>query len=136
MRNINLIMFAQMILMFVLIILMSQIGNRLWMKNNSAKAIYIFPDQPVDNEMYTFRSLMSFFLLLNLLVPMDLSIETLFAKFFVVTTLKNDAEFVDLERSLETGEIAKCEVNNYDMLEDFAKVNHLFCDKTGTLTKN
>jgi P-type E1-E2 ATPase len=22
------------------------------------------------------------------------------------------------------------------MLEDFAQINHLFCDKTGTLTKN
>ena len=29
-----------------------------------------------------------------------------------------------------------CEVKNFTMTEDLGKVNHLFCDKTGTLTKN
>ena len=29
-----------------------------------------------------------------------------------------------------------CEVKNFTMTEDLGKVNHIFCDKTGTLTKN
>jgi len=43
---------------------------------------------------------------------------------------------VDLERSLQDGEIKKCEVKNLTMLEDLSRITHLFCDKTGTLTKN
>ena len=29
-----------------------------------------------------------------------------------------------------------CKVNNMDALEDLAQVKFMFCDKTGTLTKN
>lgn len=32
--------------------------------------------------------------------------------------------------------IVGCSVKNINVLDDFAKVNHIFCDKTGTLTKN
>lgn len=43
---------------------------------------------------------------------------------------------VDLERSCLDGEIKGCEVKNLTMLEDLSRITHLFCDKTGTLTKN
>ena len=43
---------------------------------------------------------------------------------------------VDFEKSCTDGELRGCEVNNMMMLEDLSKINQLFCDKTGTLTKN
>ena len=43
---------------------------------------------------------------------------------------------VDGEKSEEIGEVVGCSVKNIGILEDMAKVNHIFCDKTGTLTKN
>lgn len=36
----------------------------------------------------------------------------------------------------DTDHIAGCSCKNVNVLDDFAKVNHIFCDKTGTLTKN
>jgi P-type E1-E2 ATPase len=43
---------------------------------------------------------------------------------------------VDQEKCEELNEIVGCSVKNVGILEDMAKVNHIFCDKTGTLTKN
>ena len=33
-------------------------------------------------------------------------------------------------------ELKSCRVQNYNIHEDLGKVDYLFCDKTGTLTKN
>lgn len=43
---------------------------------------------------------------------------------------------VDIEKSTEAGKIKGCKVKNLEILQDFALINHIFCDKTGTLTKN
>ena len=43
---------------------------------------------------------------------------------------------VDFEKSCADGELSGCEVKNMMMLEDLSKINQIFCDKTGTLTKN
>lgn len=38
------------------------------------------------------------------------------------------------EQSLQNGSITGCSVRNLTMVEDLASINHIFCDKTGTLT--
>ena len=43
---------------------------------------------------------------------------------------------VDEQKSLEAGDVISCNVHNPDKLDEVAKVNHIFCDKTGTLTQN
>lgn len=43
---------------------------------------------------------------------------------------------VDFEKSCVDGELSGCEVKNMMMLEDLSRINQIFCDKTGTLTKN
>lgn len=43
---------------------------------------------------------------------------------------------IDQESSIQENSISGCEVKNLGMLEDIVRVNHIFCDKTGTLTKN
>jgi len=43
---------------------------------------------------------------------------------------------VNEEKSISSGQIKGCKAKNLELLQDFAKVNNLFCDKTGTLTKN
>jgi len=47
-----------------------------------------------------------------------------------------DAEFVDEEKSIDAGKPVGCSVRNLTMLEDVARITHVFCDKTGTLTQN
>ncbi|MFO0117335.1 MAG: hypothetical protein ACK521_06875 [bacterium] len=33
-------------------------------------------------------------------------------------------------------DIKRCEVRNIKMIEELGQIDYLFCDKTGTLTKN
>ena len=47
-----------------------------------------------------------------------------------------DAQMVDVDRSIQDGERVGCQVKNMTLLEDLSRITHLFCDKTGTLTKN
>ena len=37
---------------------------------------------------------------------------------------------------MESGVIKGCNVKNLELLQDFTLINNIFCDKTGTLTKN
>lgn len=42
----------------------------------------------------------------------------------------------DEEKSHADGVLVGCEVKNLEILEDLSRINQIFCDKTGTLTKN
>ena len=108
------------------------------MENNAEKHFYIFPynEHPVDKEEVTARSMMSFFLLLNTIVPLDLGVVLNIVKGIYTLKMIYDYEMVDVERSEQDNSIVGCNVKNLTMVEDLAKVNHIFCDKTGTLTKN
>ena len=50
--------------------------------------------------------------------------------------IESDVSMIDEEASIEENAIVGCDVKNLGMLEDVARVNHIFCDKTGTLTCN
>lgn len=50
--------------------------------------------------------------------------------------IESDVSMICEEASIEENAIVGCDVKNLGMLEDVARVNHIFCDKTGTLTKN
>lgn len=80
--------------------------------------------------------MMSYILLFNSIVPLDLAIAINILKGIYTLFLINDVEMIDIEKSCEDNQIIGCEVKNLTMLEDLSKVNHIFCDKTGTLTRN
>ena len=50
--------------------------------------------------------------------------------------LQQDVQMINEEKSLESGEIKGCKVKNLELMQDFSMINNIFCDKTGTLTKN
>lgn len=80
--------------------------------------------------------MMSFYLLFNGLLPLDLAVTLMITKLFMVGLIVADYYMVDLDRSLQDGEDVGCQVKNLTLLEDLSRITHLFCDKTGTLTKN
>ena len=84
---------------------MSQIGNRLWMRNHSGDHFYIFPgfEHPVKNEVYTMKSMMSFFLLFNTIIPLDLAIAYTIIKAWYTVFMIDDKYMIDWERSVEEG---------------------------------
>jgi phospholipid-translocating ATPase len=43
---------------------------------------------------------------------------------------------INEEKSILNGEVSGCKAKNLELIQDFAMVNNIFCDKTGTLTQN
>jgi magnesium-transporting ATPase (P-type) len=50
--------------------------------------------------------------------------------------MENDLEMVDHNKLGDDGELRLCQTKNMNVIEDMGRINHIFCDKTGTLTKN
>lgn len=138
MKYLNIFLITNIIIMFLATLLCSQVFNRLFLQKKGDQLTYVFQEfeKPVNYEEYTMASMMSFYLLLNGLLPLDLAVNLIVTKLLMVYFVQNDHQMIDLERSLEEGDVVGCEVKNLTVLEDLPRVTHLFCDKTGTLTKN
>mmetsp|Transcript_2373 Transcript_2373/g.3007 ORF Transcript_2373/g.3007 Transcript_2373/m.3007 type:complete len:145 (-) Transcript_2373:255-689(-) len=71
---------------------------------------------------------------------MELLIILEMAQIFVVQYIDGDAEMSyalpTVAGSADQWELKHCQVQNYSLHEDLGQVDYLFCDKTGTLTKN
>lgn len=68
------------------------------------------------------------------LIPLDLIINTELGKIVVSKLIESDHEMTKIDD--QTGELITCKVQSMQLPEDLGAVNHIFCDKTGTLTKN
>jgi magnesium-transporting ATPase (P-type) len=134
----NIFLALNIIVMLLMAASMSVIGNISWNKNHGNDHYYIFDEKekPINYSKYSVNSFMSFYLLYCNLLPLDMAITLMLAKLVYVWLVNSDWHMVDFERSCLEGNIVGCTVKNLTMLEDFAQLNHLFCDKTGTLTKN
>lgn len=124
--------------MITQMVLMSQIGTRVWLYSNWEGHWYLYPrGVPVEKEVTVFQALMSFYLLFNQLIPLDLAVNLILTKMFYTILMEADGYMVDLNRSMDRGgKLVGCSVRNMTMLEDVARITHVFCDKTGTLTQN
>ena len=69
-------------------------------------------------------------------MPLDLAIALIMIKAKYIIFMLDDYKMIDLEQSIQEKTLVGCEVKNLTTIEDLAKVNNIFCDKTGTLTKN
>ena len=131
-------MMINVIVMFALNVTMTFWGNRSWMQANSQAHFYLYPpfEQPVDLQVAAYQSILKFYLLFNSMVPLDLMVVFILSKMLYTRRLEYDVSMVDEEKSVESGSIKGCSVKNLELLQDFALLKNIFCDKTGTLTKN
>ena len=80
------------------------------------------------------KSFGSFFLLNNSFIPLDLAVGLEMGKFLYITFLENDLHMMVYDR--DKNDLVGCSVKNFNLHEDLAQLDYLFCDKTGTLTQN
>lgn len=146
-RSINKYIIINIITLIIYDILCSQWGHRVW----HARAIddpdtpeleenhyYLFPssDKEYSNNKASLEAILTYYLLFNGFLPLNMNVMNSLAKFIYVYMLNNDPQMINEEKSVESGHIKGCKVKNMELIQDFAMINHLFCDKTGTLTKN
>lgn len=103
--------------MIFLNVFMSQLMNRNW-NSRHLTHYYIFPETDTDHlvSKYSRDAFLSFYLLLNALIPLDLAVTITFAKGFYVYWLNNDPSMINLDKSLENGEVSGCKVKNLELI--------------------
>ena len=100
-------------------------------KNQNMPQYNVTPD---NYKTVSAMSLMSFFLILMRLVPLDLIINTEVGKIVVSKFIEKDSEMIKIDSN--NGDLINCRVQSMQLPEELGCINHIFCDKTGTLTKN
>ena len=78
----------------------------------------------------------SYFLILIRLVPLDVVVNCEVAKIAMTYFITNDAEMMSMDPVPGSKAINGCVVHSTSLVEELGCIEHIFSDKTGTLTKN
>ena len=77
-------------------------------------------------------SIMSFYLIFNNLVPLDLAVMLEFNAIFYSGFISADAKMTHVNKQM--GRVDNAKVNSLNLMENLAEVEYIMSDKTGTLT--
>ena len=77
-------------------------------------------------------SIMSFYLIFNNLVPLDLAVMLEFNAIFYAGFISADAKMTHVNKQM--GRVDNAKVNSLNLMENLAEVVYIMSDKTGTLT--
>jgi len=80
------------------------------------------------------KSYGSFFLINNSFIPIDLAVGLEMGKFMYIYFLQRDLHMTVFDEDKQ--DLVGCSVKNFNLHEDLAQLDYMFCDKTGTLTQN
>lgn len=87
-----------------------------------------------DLPLFTLKAFFSFYLIVNSFVPLDMIAGIAVSKLVYTMCIEGDAWMMEPDYLMKDVKQAKC--NTLSLHEELGKVEYLFCDKTGTLTKN
>lgn len=107
--------------------------NYSFTENNRSDHFYIFQEAKSSGTM-ALQAFFSFFLINNSFIPIDLAVGLEMGKFMYIYFLQNDVHMTVFDEAKR--DLVGCSVKNFNLHEDLAQLDYMFCDKTGTLTKN
>lgn len=93
---------------------------------------YIFEYSEDSASVMALKSFGSFFLVNNSFIPIDLAVGLEMGKFMYIYFLQNDLQMTVFDA--DKRDLVGCSVKNFNLHEDLAQLDYMFCDKTGTLT--
>eukprot|EP01063_Lacrimia_lanifica_P002491 TRINITY_DN11310_c0_g1_i1.p1 TRINITY_DN11310_c0_g1~~TRINITY_DN11310_c0_g1_i1.p1 ORF type:complete len:1328 (+),score=501.26 TRINITY_DN11310_c0_g1_i1:53-4036(+) len=111
----------------IVMCIMSAIGFNAW--ESAHKGAY-YLDNPAAAAGDAAVSFFTFFILYSNLIPISLYVSMEIAKFTQGMFMQRDLEMYDKDKDCAAG------IKTTDINDDLGQVNHIFCDKTGTLTQN
>lgn len=94
---------------------------------------YIFENAPASS-VQAAKSFGSFFLMNNSFIPIDLAVGLEMGKAMYVYFLQGDVHMTVFDSDKK--DLVACSVKNFNLHEDLAQLDYIFCDKTGTITQN
>jgi len=112
----NYYLFLNICLLFILDVLMSQLGNRFWNEAYANEHYYIFPEAQtgrVEIEGYVRKSFFSYYLLFNGVIPLDLVIQFAMVKLIYIGFIESDANMIDVNNSINDAEIKTATAQNF-----------------------
>lgn len=105
------------------------IGCRLWLTPFIGKSIYFLPIE-LNANSEAFITFWTYVIILQIMIPLSLYVTIELCKILQVFHIHNNSDLYDIQTNKRT----ECRAMN--ITEELGQVQHIFSDKTGTLTEN
>lgn len=129
--NLNIIFAAQIAQMIFFSVLFTLLQANFLSNNRHLEYLY----EGIESEsVYSASIFGSFWIIMTRYVPFDLILQSETGKIIYSKFLEWDTRMMHADG--ETGQILHCKVQSMQLPEQLGEVDHMFCDKTGTLTQN
>lgn len=122
------------VVILLVMCLIGAIGYRIWLTAFEGKNVYFLPNneknEPISPNKDAFNLFWTDVILLQIMIPLSLYVTIELCKILQVYHIHNNSDLFDDQTNKRT----ECRAMN--ITEELGQVQHIFSDKTGTLTEN
>lgn len=122
------------VVILLVMCLIGAIGYRIWLTAFVGKNVYFLPNnernEPISPNRDAFNLFWTDVILLQIMIPLSLYVTIELCKILQVFHIHNNSDLFDDQTNKRT----ECRAMN--ITEELGQVQHIFSDKTGTLTEN